>query len=65
VSASSGNRSLSWIPTLIVLVVVLGAGSRLIYLSAQRHAFLARQTALEVGGEFAARMTPLLQRLGD
>jgi diguanylate cyclase (GGDEF)-like protein len=65
VSATRGQLTFSWLPTLVVLAVVLGAGSRLIYLSAQRHAFLARQAAVNEGGAVASSMTPLLQKLGD
>jgi diguanylate cyclase (GGDEF)-like protein len=60
-----GRRGVAWIPTVIVLSVVLIAGSRLIYLSAQRNAFLARQTALNVGNGVAGKIEPLLQRLAE
>jgi len=62
---ASGSFGRSWIPTLIVLAVVLGAGSRLIYLGAQRHASLSHQAAHDLGAAVAARITSGLQNLSD
>jgi diguanylate cyclase (GGDEF)-like protein len=52
-----------WLPTVVVLAVVALAGSRLIYLSVQHHAAVARQTAATVAASFAAKIEPPLQRL--
>ena len=54
---------LSWLPTVLVLVVVLLAGSRLIYLSVQHHAALAREKAATVAASFAGKIEPQLQKL--
>ena len=54
-----------WLPTVVVLTVVVLAGSRLIYLSVQHHAAVARQTAATVAASFAAKIEPQLQRLAE
>jgi diguanylate cyclase (GGDEF)-like protein len=52
-----------WLPTVLMLAVVSLAGSRLIYLSVQHHAAVARQTAASVAASFAVKIEPPLQRL--
>ena len=56
-------RSLGWLPTVTVLIVVVLAGSRLIYLSVQHHGAVARQTAAGLAASFAAKIEPQLQNL--
>ncbi len=58
------RRELGWIPTLVVLAVVLIAGSRLIYLSVQHHAMAARAEATTILTGHANRIDPRLQKLG-
>jgi diguanylate cyclase (GGDEF)-like protein len=58
-------RNLGWLPTAVVLGVVLICGSRLIYLSVQHHAQLARETAATVAAGYAAKIEPALQALAD
>ena len=57
------KRDFGWLPTVVVLVVVLVAGSRLIYLSVQHHAAAARQTASSVAASFVRKIEPQLQKL--
>ena len=57
------QRSLGWLPTVTVLIVVVLAGSRLIYLSVQHHGAVARQTAAGLAASFAAKIEPQLQNL--
>jgi diguanylate cyclase (GGDEF)-like protein len=59
-----GRRELGWIPTLVVLAVVLIAGSRLMYLSVQHHATAARAEASTVLNGYVNKIDPALQRLG-
>jgi diguanylate cyclase (GGDEF)-like protein len=54
-----------WLPTAVVLAVVLIAGSRLFYLSVQHHAAAARETAATVASTSVRKIEPLLQRLAD
>ena len=56
-------NSLGWVPTVVVLAVVALAGSRLIYLSVQHHAAVARETAAKVAASFAGKIEPQLQKL--
>ncbi|MHB8477732.1 MAG: putative bifunctional diguanylate cyclase/phosphodiesterase [Steroidobacteraceae bacterium] len=56
-------RGFAWLPTVVVLAVVVLAGSRLIYLSVQHHAAVARATAAAVAAGFAGKVEPQLQRL--
>ena len=56
-------RNFEYVPTMVVLAIVLSAGGRLIYLSAQRHAALARVTAAGVGAAYAKKIAPPLQTL--
>jgi diguanylate cyclase (GGDEF)-like protein len=49
----------------VVFAVVLLAGSRLIYLSVQHHAALARETAATVVAGFVNKIEPPLQRLSN
>ncbi|HEY6451633.1 MAG TPA: bifunctional diguanylate cyclase/phosphodiesterase [Steroidobacteraceae bacterium] len=53
----------AWLPTVVVLAVVLIAGARLISLSMQHHSASARQSAVAAAAGFAGRMEPLLQRV--
>jgi diguanylate cyclase (GGDEF)-like protein len=62
---SIAKRSVGWLPTVVVLATVLIAGSRLIYLSVQHHAALARETAAAVAATFARKIEPPLQNLAD
>ena len=48
---------------MVVLAVVALAGSRLIYLSVQHHAAVARETAAEVAASFAGKIEPQVQKL--
>lgn len=57
------KRNFEWVPTVVVLAVVLLAGSRLIYLSVQHHAAVARERAAMVAGAFAKKIEPPLQKL--
>jgi diguanylate cyclase (GGDEF)-like protein len=56
-------RNFEYLPTIVVLVIVLAAGSRLIYLSALHHAALARVTAADVSADYAKKIAPPLQNL--
>ncbi|MGO8828742.1 MAG: putative bifunctional diguanylate cyclase/phosphodiesterase [Steroidobacteraceae bacterium] len=58
-------RIIGALPTIVVLAVVLIAGSRLIYLSVYRHAALARERAAAVSTDFVRKIEPPLQRLSD
>jgi diguanylate cyclase (GGDEF)-like protein len=57
------NRNLGALPTIVVLTVVLGAGARLIYLSAQHHAAVARVAAAGVAASYVKKIAPALQTL--
>jgi diguanylate cyclase (GGDEF)-like protein len=59
------KRTVGWLPTVVVLAIVLIAGSRLIYLSVQHHAALAREAAAAVAATFARKIEPPLQNLAD
>lgn len=59
------RREMGWLPTAVVLAVVLIAGSRLIYLSVQHHAAQARESAAAIVAGYAARIDPQIQRLGS
>ena len=59
------KRDFGWVPTVVVLGVVLIAGSRLIFLSVQHHAAVARETAATVAATFVRKIEPPLQRLAD
>src|SRR3984957_8445850 len=56
-------RNFGSLPTMIVLTVVLAVGARLIYLSVQHHAAVARVTAAAVGATYAKKIEPALQNL--
>lgn len=58
------KRDLDWLPTVIVLVVVLIAGSRLVYLSVQHHAAAARAAATTVVTGYVGKIAPDFQKLG-
>jgi len=58
------RRDLGWIPTVVVLAVVLIAGSRLMYLSVQHHAATARAAATSILAAYASKIDPELQKLG-
>jgi len=57
------QRSFGSLPTVVVLAVMLIAGSRLIYLSVQHHSAVARETAATVAATFVAKIEPPLQKL--
>ncbi len=57
------KRGLGWVFTAVVLAVVLMTGSRLIYLSAQHHAALARARAASVGAGLVAKIETRLRQL--
>lgn len=59
------QRGIGWLPTVVVFATVLIAGSRLIYLSVQHHAAVARETAAAVAATFARKIEPPLQKLAD
>lgn len=59
------QRSFGSLPTIVVFVVVLLSGSRLIYLSVQHHAAVARDKAATVAAGFAGKLEPPLQRLAN
>src|SRR6185437_13050084 len=59
------KRGLGWVFTAVVLAVVLITGSRLIYLSAQHHAALARATAASVGAGLVAKIETRLRQLAE
>ncbi len=59
------RREMAWLPTIVVLAIVLVAGSRLIYLSAQHRAQVAREAATAVGAALAAKIEPRLRQLAD
>jgi diguanylate cyclase (GGDEF)-like protein len=63
VKRSLRQRSFGSLPTIVVFVVVLISGSRLIYLSVQHHAAIARDKAATVAAGFVSRIEPPLQRL--
>jgi len=65
VAALIKKRDLGWLPTVIVLAVVLTAGSRLMYLSVQHHATAARATASSVAAAYVGKIEPEFQRLGN
>jgi diguanylate cyclase (GGDEF)-like protein len=56
-------RSFGSLPTLVVLTVVLTAGARLIYLSVQQHAAVARVAAAKVATAYVQKLGPPLQNL--
>lgn len=58
------RRDLGWVPTVVVLAVVLIAGSRLMYLSVQHHAAAARAEATTILAAYAGKIDPELQKLG-
>ncbi|HEY4212443.1 MAG TPA: bifunctional diguanylate cyclase/phosphodiesterase [Steroidobacteraceae bacterium] len=57
------RRDFGWLPTVLVLAVVLIAGSRLIYLSAQHRSAEARTAAATVGARLVAKIEPKLREL--
>ena len=63
-AVSIKKRDLGWVPTVVVLAVVLIAGSRLMYLSVQHHAATARETARTVVAGYVAKIEPEFQKLG-
>ena len=64
-SAVAFSRRSPWIPTLIVLAVVLIAGSRLIVLSVQEHSAQAHKAAQLVTDNHVQLIRAELQRLVD
>ncbi|HEV7447425.1 MAG TPA: bifunctional diguanylate cyclase/phosphodiesterase, partial [Steroidobacteraceae bacterium] len=59
------KRDLGWVPTVVVLAVVLIAGSRLMYLSVQHHAAAARAAASTVAAGYVSKIEPDFQKLGN
>ena len=59
------SRGAGWLPTVVVLVVVVLTGSRLISLTVQHHIAAARVKAAGVAAEFAGRIEPRLQQLAE
>ncbi|MFL6602674.1 MAG: putative bifunctional diguanylate cyclase/phosphodiesterase [Steroidobacteraceae bacterium] len=59
------KRNLGWLPTVVVLAVVLIAGSRLMYLSIQHHATAARAAATTSVAAYVSKIEPEFQRLGN
>ncbi len=59
------KRQLGWLPTVVMFTSVLIVGSRLLYLSVQHHAAVARDTAATVAATFARKIEPPLQKLAD
>ena len=54
-------RSFKSLPTVVMLLVILGAGARLIFLSVEHHTAIARQAAATVVGAAAKRIERTLQ----
>jgi diguanylate cyclase (GGDEF)-like protein len=65
VAAPFRKRELGWLPTVVVLAVVLIAGSRLMYLSVQHHSELAKAKAADVAAGYVHKIEPELQRLAN
>ena len=59
------RRDFGWLPTAVVLCVVLIAGSRLVYLSVQHHAIAARGAANTILAGYVGKIEPELQKLGN
>ena len=64
-AASKHDFDFRWVPTVVVLLVVLVAGSRLMYLSVQHHAALARDKAQTITAGYVAKIEPELQKLAQ
>ncbi|HMA00459.1 MAG TPA: GGDEF domain-containing protein, partial [Steroidobacteraceae bacterium] len=60
-----GVLAIEWLLPACVLLLVLLAGSRLLYLSAQQHAAGARRAAVAVAAAYAERLEPVLCALAD
>ncbi len=60
-----GRNLSAWLPTLLVLGLILAAGSRLIVLSLQQHALQARSLAQESSSRFAHTVEAQLRALTD
>jgi diguanylate cyclase (GGDEF)-like protein len=54
-----------WVPTVVVLAVVLIAGSRMLALSVRHDTAVARETAATVANTSVRKIEPLLQKLAD
>ncbi len=54
---------LVWIPTVLVLVVVLVGGARLLYLNVRHHSLVAREQAVSTAAGIVRRIEPRLQGL--
>ena len=59
------QRNLGWLPTVVVLVVVLIAGSRLMYLSVQHHAAGLARRRPRSRPPTSSKIEPQLQKLAD
>lgn len=64
-TAWTRQRKFLWVPTVVVLAVVLIAGSRMIALSVRHDAAAAREKAVAVANTSVAKIEPLLQKLAD
>ncbi len=56
---------IEWLPAAAVFLLVLVAGSRLIYLSVHQHAAAARAAAVAVAVDYAAKIEPVLRALAE
>ena len=59
------RQGLVWLPTVVVLAVVLIAGSRLLYLSVQHHEAVAREQAAAIVTNSVRKIEPRLRALAD
>ena len=59
------QRNYLWVPTVVVLAVVLIAGSRMLALSVRHDAAAAREAATTVANTSVRKIEPLLQKLAD
>ena len=59
------KRDLGWVPTVVVLAVVLMAGSRLMYLSVQHHSAAAKAAATSLADGYVRKIEPQLQLLAN
>lgn len=59
------QRNSLWVPTAVVLGIVLIAGSRMVALSVRHDAAVARETAATVANTSVRKIEPLLRKLAD
>ena len=65
VTTSIRQGNFAWLPAVVVLGIVLIAGSRLIDLSARHHAAVAHETAATVASTSVRKIELLLQKVAD